>query len=115
VNGKSLTEIKAAELADVRQRMAVEKAEQLERARLDVRPHDLWWHIGQWTRRFARIKKAVSALAAAITAVGAVLTAINGIRTWRTSRSVAPPEQPAPSGGASTALDRVEKPTTAKP
>ena len=114
MSGKSLTEIKAAELAEVRERMAAEKAEQAERLKLDVRPHGLWWHLGQWTRRFKRIKKALSALATAITAVGTVLAAVNGIRTWRTSRSVSPAELPAPSGGASLATDRVPKPTPPK-
>lgn len=107
MNGKSLTEIKAAELAEVRERMAAEKAE---RQRFDVRPHDLWWHLGHWTRRFKRVKKALSALAAAVTAVGTVLTAYTGVRTWITRSSVTPAEVPAPSGGASTALDRIDKP-----
>lgn len=112
MSGKSLTEIKAAELAEVRERMAAEKAERL---RLDVRRHDLWWHLGQWTKRFKRVKKVLAGLAAVITAAASVLTAFNGFRTWRTSRSVAPAELPAPSGGASTALDRVEKPAPPKP
>ncbi len=109
--GKSLTEIKAAELAEIRERMAAEKAERL---LLDVRPHDLWWHLGRWTRRFTRIKKALSTLAAVITGVGAVLTAFNGIRTWITRRSVAPAEIPARSGER-LGSDRVEKPVPPNP
>lgn len=109
---KSLTEIKAAELAEVRERMAAEKAERL---RLDVRRHDIWWHLGQWTKRFKRLKKALATLAAVVTAIGGVLTSIQGVRAWITHRSVAPAELPAPSGGASTALDRVDKPLPPKP
>ena len=111
MSGKSLTEIKAAELAEVRERMAAEKAERL---RLDVRKHDLWWRLGQLTRRFKRIAKAISGVAAIVTAVGAVLTAINGVRSWRTARSVAPAEQPA-KDGERLAVDRVPKPAPPKP
>ena len=94
--GKSLTEIKAAELAEIRERMAAEKAD---RARLDVRPHGLWWHLGQWTRRFKRIKKALSALATAITAVGTVLAAVNGIQNPGARVAACPPPSCLPRRG----------------
>ena len=113
MSGKSLTEIKAAELAEVRERMAAEKAEQAERLKLDVRRHDLWWHLGQWTRRFKRVKKALSVLTAIVTGAGALLTAYSGVRTWFTRSSVAPAELPAKDGERLT-VDRVPKPTPPK-
>ncbi|HVZ88097.1 MAG TPA: hypothetical protein VHG72_14085 [Polyangia bacterium] len=122
--GKSLTEIKEAELADARARMAAERlqraeirrarrkqeeAEEAERLLFDVHPHDFWWRIDEWTRRFKKLTKWLSALVGLIAVAGGVPVAIAGLRAWRARSSVAPAD-PAPHPGERLTTDRVQEP-----
>lgn len=110
MKGKSLTDLKEAELADVRARIAEQQAERSERFHFDLRPHDLWWRLGRWTKRFKKLKDALLALAGVIGGFAALLVAIQGLRNWRTTRSVGPAEQPPSNDVPSIFTDRVDQP-----
>ena len=106
MTGKSLTEIKEAELADARERMAADRSELL---RFDLRPRGFWWHLDEWSRRFKKMTKWLSAFVGLVTVAAGVPVAIAGLRAWRTRNSVAPAELP-PHPGERLATDRVQEP-----
>jgi hypothetical protein len=74
-----------------------------------------WRQLHVWTERFERLGAFTKALGAFLVAAGAVLGVGYKLVKFVGDRRVAAAELPAPTGIASTAVDRVEKPPTSPP
>jgi hypothetical protein len=108
-----LARLKAAERADLKRAARAARKETRQRAHVD--------RLVRWRKRLERWRSALDhgtalmkAIAGIMVAVSAVLTAYAKLSDYIDARRAPAAELPAPTGIASTALDRVPEPTPPK-